>query len=132
MCKMFQLRKLFDVTFFNKNWSYACVQIFEFVCLIYSKRLLSKVYCNALTFSIYIHFNTLTKKNFRKALWKNVKLLKMSNFTFFQNVFYAICILNSFNSHISVVVCSLFEFGRSQNGVLGNGLKKIELVNHVC
>ena len=61
--------------------------------------------------SIYTHFNTLKKKNFRKTLWKKVKLLKMSNFTFFHNVFYAICILKSFNSHISVVVNSFFEFG---------------------
>ena len=53
---------------------------------------------------------------------KKVKLLKMSNFTLFQKVFYAICILKSFNSHISVVVCSFFNLGRSQNGVLGNGL----------
>ena len=35
----------------------------------------------------------------------------MSNFTFFHNVFYSICILKSFNSHISVVVCRFFEFG---------------------
>ena len=34
----------------------------------------------------------------------------MSNFTFFHNVFYVICILKSFNNHISVVVCSFFEF----------------------
>ena len=37
-------------------------------------------------------------------------LLKMSNFIFFHNVFYAICILKSFNIHISGVVCSFFEF----------------------
>ena len=43
-------------------------------------------------------------------MWKKVKLLKMSNFTFFHNVLYAICILKPFNSHISVVVCSFFEF----------------------
>ena len=49
--------------------------------------------------------------NFRKKSWKKVKLLKMSNFTFFHIVFYAICILKSFNSQISVVVCSFFEFG---------------------
>ena len=42
---------------------------------------------------------------------KKVKLLKMGNFTFFHYVFYAICILKSFNSHTSVVVCSFFEFG---------------------
>ena len=47
------------------------------------------------------------------SIWghKKVKLLKMRNFTFFHNVFYTICILKSFNSHISVVVCSIFEFG---------------------
>ena len=62
--------------------------------------------------SIYTHFNTLKKKkkkNLRKILWKKVKLLKRSNFTFFHNVFYAICILKSFISHISVVFCSFFE-----------------------
>ena len=67
------------------------------------------VYCALTLSSIYTSFNTLKKK--RKTLWKNVKLLKMSNFTFYHNVFYAICILKSFNSHISVVVCSFFEFG---------------------
>ena len=35
----------------------------------------------------------------------------MSNFIFFHNVFYAICTLQSLYSHISVVVCSFFEFG---------------------
>ena len=34
----------------------------------------------------------------------------MSNFTIYHNVFYTICLLKSFNSHISVVVCSFFEF----------------------
>ena len=46
------------------------------------------------------------EKSFRKTLWK-----KVSNVTFFHNVFYAICILKTLNSHISVVVCSFFEFG---------------------
>ena len=50
------------------------------------------------------------EKSYRKTLWKGVKLLKMRNFTLFQNVFYTICILKSFSSHISVVVCSFFEF----------------------
>ena len=59
---------------------------------------------------IYTHFNTV-KKYFKKILWKKVKLLNMSKFTFFHNVFYAICIFKSFHSHISVVVCSFFEFG---------------------
>ena len=39
----------------------------------------------------------MTKKGFRKTFWKKVKLLKMSNFTFFHNVFFAICIFKSFN-----------------------------------
>ena len=43
----------------------------------------------------------------------------MSSFTFIHNVFYAVCILKSCNNHISVVLCSFFEF---QTGVLGNGL----------
>ena len=60
---------------------------------------------------IYTHLTHRRKKNFRKTLWKKVKLLKMSNVTFSHNVFYAICILKSFISHISVVVCSVFEFG---------------------
>ena len=58
--------------------------------------------------SIYTHFNTLKKKDgFMKTLWEKVKLLNMSNFTFYHNVFDAICILKSFNSHISAV----FKFG---------------------
>ena len=61
--------------------------------------------------SIYTHFNTSKKKSLGKTLWKKVKLLKMSNFTFFHNAFYTIYILKSFNSHISVVVCCFFEFG---------------------
>ena len=35
----------------------------------------------------------------------------MSNFTFSHNVFYTRYILKSFNSHISVVVCSFFVIG---------------------
>ena len=50
------------------------------------------------------------KKKNRKTLWKKVKLPKMINLTSFHNVFYAICILKSFNNLISVVVCSFFEF----------------------
>ena len=64
------------------------------------------------------------EKSFRKTLPKKVKLIKMSNFTFFHNVFYAILSFKSFNSHILVVIFSLFNLGRSQNGVLGNWLNK--------
>ena len=45
-----------------------------------------------------------------KILWKKVKLLKCAILPFFHNVFYAICMLKSFNIHILVVVCSFFEF----------------------
>ena len=62
------------------------------------------------------------KKSFRKTLWKKVKFLKLSNFTFFHNVFYAVCILKCFNSRVSVLVCSFFKFGMISSGVLGNGL----------
>ena len=58
--------------------------------------------------SIHTCFNTWTKN--RKTLWKKVTLLKMSNFTFFHNVFYAICILKSFKSYISLAVCRFFKF----------------------
>ena len=61
--------------------------------------------------SMHTHCNTLKKKVIKKTLWKKVKLLKMSNFTFFHNVFYAISILKYFNSHTPVVLCSFFEFG---------------------
>ena len=40
-----------------------------------------------------------------------MKLFKMNNFIFFYNVFYALCILRSFNIHIPVVVLNFFEFG---------------------
>ena len=56
-------------------------------------------------------FITLKKKASGKHGGKQVKLLKMSIFTFFNNVFYAIFVIKSFNSHISVVVFSFFEFG---------------------
>ena len=35
----------------------------------------------------------------------------MNNLAFFHNVLYAICIIRFFNSHISVVVCGVFDFG---------------------
>ena len=46
------------------------------------------------------------------------KLLKMSNFTFYHNVFYAACLLKSFNSHISVVISNFFEFGTISKGCI--------------
>ena len=56
-------------------------------------------------------FQHIKKKNSKKKLWKKVKLRILSNFTFFHNVFHAMCILKSFNNHISVFVYSIFEFG---------------------
>ena len=65
-------------------------------------------------------------------MFKKVILLKMSNFTFFHNVFYAICTLKSFNSHISVVVCSFFEFRTSQNEVLIAGRVNRIFIVYTC
>ena len=119
---------LFEVTFLLEKWKLVCL-ISTFRVLRRSKSGWRKQdsvaeghdgshhpryaeYNPVLTLSsIYTHLNKLKEKSYRKTLWKKVKLLKMSNFTFFYNVFYAICILKSFNSHISDVVCSFFEFG---------------------
>ena len=52
--------------------------------------------------SIFTHFNT-SKKKSRENIVEKGEIARMSNFTFSHNVFYAICILKSFNCHISVV-----------------------------
>ena len=52
-----------------------------------------------------------------------MKLLKMSNFTFFHNVFYVICILNPLIATFQLSSAASLNLGRSQNGVLGNGLR---------
>ena len=44
--------------------------------------------------SIYTHFNTLKKKAFENIVEKG-EIAQMSNFTFFQNVLYAVFILKS-------------------------------------
>ena len=62
-------------------------------------------------FPPYILILTYWRKNVLGKHCKNVKLLILSNFTFLHNVFYVICNLKSFNSHISVVICSFFEYG---------------------
>ena len=64
-------------------------------------------------------FYHIEEKSFRKILWKKVKLLKMSNFTFIHNVFFAICILKIATFHLSSAAS--LNLGWSQNGVLGNG-----------
>ena len=56
-----------------------------------------------------------------KTLWKKEKNAENEQFHLFRNGYHAIFILRSFNSQISVVVCSVFELGWSQNVVLGNG-----------
>ena len=58
-----------------------------------------------------------------------MKSLKISNFTFFHNVFYAICILKSFNSHISFVVCSFFEFGTVSKWCRREWVKSLPHIN---
>ena len=52
---------------------------------------------------------------------EKVEIAQMSNFTSSHNVFSAICILKSFNSHISAVSAATLNSGWSENGVLGNG-----------
>ena len=72
-------------------------------------------------------------KSFRKTLWKKVKLLKVSNFAFFHNVFYGICILKSYSSHISGVVGSFFEFWMVSKWCIREGVKiKSYLVTMDC
>ena len=41
----------------------------------------------------------------------------------YQNI--AICISKSFNSHMSIIACSFFEFGMVSKWYLGNGLKRL-------
>ena len=53
-----------------------------------------------------------------------VKLLKMSNFTLFHNVFDAICPLIA---TFQLSSAASLNMGRSQNGVSGNGLNKTDL-----
>ena len=61
--------------------------------------------------SIYTNLKHTEEKSFWKTSWKKVKSLRMNDFTLFHNVFYGFCILKSFTSHISVVICSFFQFG---------------------
>ena len=51
-----------------------------------------------------------------------MKLLKMSNFIFFHNVFYAILSLNLLIATFQLSSAASLNLGHSQNGVLGNGL----------
>ena len=68
----------------------------------------------------------------RACLGKGLKRKTQNEqFHLFHDVFYAICILKSFNSHILVVIFSFFEFGKSQNGAWGNVLSPF-LPEHVC
>ena len=70
--------------------------------------LLLLVIADLILSSVYTHFNKLKKKDLRKHCEKGA-IAQNEQFHLFQDVFYAICILKSFNSHISVVVCSFFE-----------------------
>ena len=78
------------------------------------------------------HFLTLSsictcfekKKSFTKTLRKRWNCSKMINFTFFLNVFYAICILKSLIATFQLSSAASLNLGRSQNGLFGNGLNK--------
>ena len=58
------------------------------------------------------------KKMISETLWKKVKLLTLSNFTFFHNSFYAIPLIATFQ----LSYAASLNLGRSQDGVLGQGL----------
>ena len=50
----------------------------------------------------------------------------MSNFIFFNNVFYAIFILKSLNSHFSVIACSFFEIGTDSKWCIREWVKNFD------
>ena len=56
----------------------------------------------------------------------------MSNFTFFHNVFHANCVLKTFKSQISVVVCSFFEFGTVSKWCIREWVKTTVLRKNAC
>ena len=59
---------------------------------------------------------------------EKVEMAQNDNFTFFYNVFYAVCTLKSFISHISDVVWSFFEFGTDSKSCIGNGLTHFQIM----
>ena len=105
------LRRFFEMAIIIvRKWRKSWLLTFSPFVSMFSKAFFLRTFVLTLH-STYTHFNTLKKKDFTKILWKKVKLLKMSNFTFYHNVFYSISILKSFNSQISIVVYIFFEFG---------------------
>ena len=88
---------------------------------------------NVLTLSsIYTHFNRLkTKKKIKENIVVKGEIAQMSSFTFFHNAFYGICILKSFNNHISVVVCSFFEFGTISKWCIREWVRKVTILTAV-
>ena len=80
--------------------------------------------------SIYTHFNILKKKALGKHWGTKWYLLKMSNFTFFHNVFYGTCILKPLKATFQLSSAVSLNLGRSQNGVLGNRVKWLRKRRH--
>ena len=63
-------------------------------------------------FHLYILLLSHWRKKLQENIVENGEIAQNEQFHLFShNVFYAICFLKSFNNHISVVVCSFFEFG---------------------
>ena len=60
-----------------------------------------------------------------KTLWEEEKLLITSNFSSSRSVFYPFEELSSIFIKFEIVVCKLFQFGRVQNSLFGNGLTTI-------
>ena len=72
-------------------------------------------------------FEHIEEKSFRKTLWKKVKLLKLSNFTFF-TMFSMQLSKNLLMATFNMSSAAFLNLGRSQNGVLGSALKFCHLV----
>ena len=51
------------------------------------------------------------------------EIAQSEKFHIFPQSFCAVCILKPFNSHISVVVCSFFDFGTVSKWCIRNGLR---------
>ena len=82
---------------------------------------------NYLPFPPYILISTQRSKHCRKN--EVIQISIITFFTFFHNVFYGISFLKSFSSHISVVVCSFFEFGTVSKWCTREWVKCINFIN---
>ena len=74
------------------------------------------------SFPNYPLFSHVCSTTILKTLWEKEKLLMTSNFSFSHSVFYPVIELFAVFIKFRIVVCKLFQFGRVQNMLFGNGL----------